>query len=147
VPSQPGDTFEVAPPAQPQPAPDTVLRAKQKKPKMIRPFPMVRISGVLTVGGANIATLTVKAPKDARITVKCSGKGCPVRRVARATKVFHIKQFERELGAGVKLTITISKPGYISKVTTITIRKGKAPLRTDLCQAPGNAKLSRCPKS
>jgi len=50
------------------------------------------------------------------------------------------------LPAGVKLTITISKPGYISKVTTIQIRKGKAPLRTDQCQQPGAKKLIRCPK-
>jgi hypothetical protein len=148
VPTEPGDTFEVAPTPTPEStAPDTVLGAKEKKkPKMIRPYPIVRISGVLTVGGAKIATLTVKAPKDARIAVKCEGNGCPVRKLARATKVVHLKQFERELRAGVKLTVTVSKPGYISKVTTITIRKGKAPLRSDLCQQPGTAKLSRCPK-
>ena len=46
----------------------------------------------------------------------------------------------------MKLTVTISKPGYITKVTTITIRKGKAPLRSDLCQQPGATKLTRCPK-
>jgi hypothetical protein len=151
APSEPGDEFEVAAAPTPEPtssAPDTVLGAKEKKkPKMIRPYPLVRISGVLTVGGAKIAKLTVRAPKGARIAVRCEGKGCPVRKLARATKLVHIKQFERELRAGTKLTVTISKPGYISKVTTISIRKGKAPLRSDLCQSPGTAKLSRCPKT
>jgi hypothetical protein len=42
--------------------------------------------------------------------------------------------------------VTISKHGYITKVTTLTIRKGKAPLRGDQCRQPGTAKLSRCPK-
>jgi hypothetical protein len=45
------------------------------------------------------------------------------------------------------LTITISKPGYIPKVTTIRIRKGRAPLRSDNCRLPGATKLSRCPKT
>jgi len=66
--------------------------------------------------------------------------GRPVRSVAQATKLVHIEQFERELRAGVKLTVTISKPGYITKVTSLTIRKGKAPLRSDLCPTPGTAR-------
>ena len=66
--------------------------------------------------------------------------------MAKATKIVHLQKFETTLPAGVKLTITISKPGYISKVTTIQIRKGKAPLRTDQCQQPGAKKLIRCPK-
>ena len=87
--------------------------------------------------GANIQVLSVKAPKGAKITVKCSGKGCPRKSVATATKVTRISQFQRVLPAGIRLRITIAKPGYISKVTTISIRKGKAPLRSDQCQVPG----------
>src|SRR5215218_6587040 len=106
---------------------------------MIKPFPLVRISGVLTARGATITLLTVAAPKGARIAIRCSGAGCPVKHVAQATAIVHIKQFERELRAGVKLTVRISKPGYI--------RKGKSPLRSDLCQRPGAKKVSRCPKA
>jgi hypothetical protein len=113
---------------------------------MIRPYPTVRISGSLTKTGANVARLTVKAPKGVRITLTCSGKGCPLQEVAQATALFHIQQFERELRAGTKLTIAVTKPGYISKVTTITIRKGKGPARTDRCQRPGEKKLIVCPK-
>ncbi len=116
------------------------------KPKMIRPYPTVRISGHLTSAGANVTRLSVKAPKGVRITLTCSGPSCPVREVAQATAVFHIQQFERELRAGTKLTITVTRRGYISKVTTITIRKGKGPARVDRCQTPGQSKLIRCPK-
>ncbi len=81
-----------------------------------------------------------------RITLTCEGKSCPLREVAQATSLFHIQQFERELRAGTKLTITVTKPNYITKVTTITIRKGKGPARTDRCQLPDDTKLIACPK-
>ena len=144
-------TPEVAPTAQPDPtAPSggVLGAAETKRAKMFKPLPVVRIRGRLTTNGANIQVLSVKAPKGARITVKCSGKGCPRRSVATATatKVTRISQFQRVLPAGIKLRITIAKPGYISKVTTITIRKGKAPLRSDQCQVPGEKKLLRCPR-
>ena len=141
----------VQPVAQPLPTQQAEVPAAtppQTQAKRMRPFPVVRISGVLTTNGAQISRLTVRAPKGARITVRCSGAGCPHRRVARATKrtMIHIAPFETYLRSGVKLAITISKPGYISKVTTIRIRKAKAPLRSDLCRVPGATKLSRCPK-
>jgi hypothetical protein len=147
----------VAPEATPEPvvqplppaaADEPALTAAKPKaePKMIRPYPTVRISGHLTSSGANVTRLSVKAPKGVRITLTCSGPSCPVREVAQATAVFHIQQFERELRAGTKLTITITRRGYISKVTTITIRRGKSPARADRCQNPGQAKLIRCPK-
>jgi hypothetical protein len=136
----------VAQPAPPSDSPGLTAARPKAKPKMIRPYPTVRISGHLTSRGANVTRLSVKAPKGVRITLTCNGPSCPVREVAQATAVFHIQQFERELRAGTKLTITITRRGYISKVTTITIRKGKSPARLDRCQNPGQAKLIRCPK-
>ena len=117
---------------------------------MIKPFPMIRISGRLTRMGADIQVLTVKAPKGVRVTLACSGRGCPLREVSQTTSrgksALHIPQFERELRAGIQLTITVAKPGYISKVTRVTIRKGKAPARSDQCQLPGTKRLTRCPR-
>jgi hypothetical protein len=93
-----------------------------------------------------VARLTVKAPKGVRITLTCRGPSCPLREVAQATALFHVQQFERELIAGTRLTITVTKPGYITKVTTITIRRGKAPARSDRCRLPGDRRLIKCPK-
>jgi hypothetical protein len=141
-----------APVAQPLPtvlAAETAATSGKKpaaKPKMIRPYPTIRISGSLTKTGANVALLTVKAPKGVRITLSCTGRSCPLREVAQATALWHIPQFERELRAGTKLTITVTKRGYITKVTTITIRRGKGPARTDHCQLPGQTRLIACPK-
>ena len=136
------------PVVQPLPSSEPALSAAKPnaKPKMIRPYPTVRISGHVTKTGANVTRLSVKAPKGVRITLTCTGRDCPLREVAQATAVFHIQQFERDLRAGTKLTITITRRGYITKVTTITIRKGKGPARVDRCQNPGQSKLIRCPK-
>jgi hypothetical protein len=114
---------------------------------MMRPFPTIRISGFLTRTGADIRLLTVKAPKGARTTLTCAGSGCPRRQVTQTTSrrtLTHIPQFERELRAGTRLTITVAKDGYITKVTTITIRRGKAPTRSDRCRTPGSKRLTRC---
>ena len=66
---------------------------------------------------------------------------------ATVADVVRLRQFERDLRAGMRLTITVSKPGYIAKVTTILIRRGRAPLRTDLCALPGARQPSACPRS
>jgi hypothetical protein len=126
------------------PTPD-VRPATPARPRMLRPFPVIRISGRLTASGAHVTRLTVRAPRGARITVVCAGSGCPARRVAHAVKLWHIRRFEADLRAGVRLTITVSKPGFIAKVTRIWIRRGRAPLRSDLCQAPGSRRPTACP--
>jgi hypothetical protein len=132
--------------------PDKALAAprKRSKAKMIKPFPTIRISGRLTRTGADIQVLTVKAPKGVRVTLACSGRGCPLREISQTTSrrksALHIPQFERQLRAGVQLRITVAKSGYISKVTRVTIRRGKAPARSDQCQMPGTKRLSRCPR-
>jgi hypothetical protein len=142
----------MAPAAQPSSTvPDIILGAAggpkkpRTTPRMIRPFPKIRISGRLTRSGAHISVLSVTAPKGVRITLTCRGRGCPLREVAQATRVWHIPQFERELRSGTRLTITVTKPGFVSKVTTITIRRGKAPLRSDRCRLPNQTRLTRCP--
>ncbi len=123
-------------------------RPRRSKPKMIKPYPVVRISGRLTTNGANIDVLSVKAPKGAKITVTCSGKGCPrqVRRHA-PPRSSASRSSRRCCPPASSSAITISKPGYITKVTTIPIRKGKAPLRSDQCQMPGDEEAHSAARS
>jgi hypothetical protein len=128
-------------------APAPVRPAANPRPRMMRPYPLVRISGRLTGNGAFVKRLTVTAPRGAHIGVVCHGAGCPRRRVAMVAAVRHIAVFERALRAGTRLVVTISKPGYITKVTTITIRRGRSPARTDLCLAPGAKRPGACPKT
>jgi hypothetical protein len=50
----------------------------------------------------------------------------------------------RRLRVGTVLTATVSKPGFVGMVKTLTIRRSKAPLVATSCLAPGAKKPSRC---
>jgi len=113
--------------------------------RLMRPVPLVRIRGRTTLRGARITLLTVTAPKGARITLACRGRGCPVRRWARTAATTRILRFERRLRAGTRLTIRVTKPGRIGKHTTILIRRNRAPLRSDRCLYPGRSRPVACP--
>lgn len=149
VAAPPESSFTSTAPTVPDTAPAAPLK-KAKKARMLRPFPTVRLSGMLTPRGAKIRLFTVRAPQGVRVTVKCSGRGCPVREVTQTTirgkAALHVPQYERGLRAGTRLTVTVTKPGYIAKVTRITIRRGKAPARSDHCRLPGERRLTRCPR-
>jgi PKD repeat protein len=112
----------------------------------MRPFPVVRIAGVVLPHGALVKILSVRAPRGARVLVRCRGTGCPVRAVARssATSVLRIRRFERTLRAGIRLELFVRKPQRIGKYTRFAIRAGKAPARVDRCLLPGSKRPVRC---
>jgi hypothetical protein len=126
------------------PTPTGDVLGQQKSLRWIDPFPVVRIRGWLTSTGARVTLLTVRAPRGARIKVRCTGRSCPKRGYAHATVLVHLKPYERILKAGVKLEISITRPGYVGKYTSIKLRRGKAPLRRDLCLYPGARKARVC---
>jgi hypothetical protein len=118
------------------------------RPALMSPFPVVRIRGRLTSRGVVISLLTIRAPRGALVTAKCSGKGCPKKTLkARASKkgVVRLRKLERSLRAGVKITILVTQKGRIGKYTRFTILKGKAPTRRDLCTT--GSKAAKCPTS
>jgi hypothetical protein len=114
-------------------------------PRMMRPAPVVRIRGWLTSAGAHVTLLTVRAPRGARVRVRCLGSKCPRRRWAHTTTLVHLVPFERELRAGTRLLITVTKRGYIGKYTLLRLRHGRSPARLDRCLYPGSLRPRRCP--
>jgi hypothetical protein len=133
--------------------------AKQGKPapRLISPFPVVRITGKVGPRGALIKRLTIRAPSGSTVSISCRGRGCPFRRknqtVALAgakttSKTIRVKKLERRLlRGGASIKILVSRPGEIGKYTRFKIRTGKAPLRIDLCLAPGSTAPKECPSS
>jgi hypothetical protein len=113
-------------------------------PKAMRPAPLVRVRGWLTNRGARITLLTVRAPRGAKISVRCSGRGCPRSAPAQATALTRLRGYERRLRAGARLVIRVTRAGYVGKHTLIRIRRGKAPLRRDRCLYPGSEKPASC---
>jgi hypothetical protein len=143
---EPATSPAPAAPAPAAPAPAGGVREEQasRPARMMSPAPIVRIRGRLTRTGARITLLTVRAPRGARITLRCAGRGCPAGRWARTASLIRITRFETVLRAGARLVIAVTKPGRIGKRTTIVIRRGKAPRRIDRCLVPGARKAVRC---
>ena len=58
--------------------------------------------------------------------------------VRRATRRLALAKYfkQRRLPVGTVVTITVSAPGRIGKVTRLTVRKGKAPARRVTCASP-----------
>lgn len=146
----PTPTFDTAAPAAtPVPTRGAVLEETSKPRRVIRPFPTVRMKGAVTTTGARVTLLSVKAPRTAKITLRCTGAGCPVQRWSRTaaqrkSTLTRIRRFERSLRAGVRLTISITRSGHVGKRTTLTIRRGAAPSRSDRCLSAAG-RVTTCP--
>jgi hypothetical protein len=143
----PDPGFDIAAPVStPVPSAGAVLEVTKRKAKLLRPFPVVRIRGRLSLIGARVTSLTVKAPHRVKIVVTCGGPACPRGRLTVNAAHAHLRPFERDLRAGVWLRVRITKRGYIGKQTVIHIRQGKVPQRTDGCLYPGHRKMQACPR-
>jgi hypothetical protein len=145
----PDPSFEV--PAAPTPVPTSgeVLQETSRHRRVIRPFPVVRMRGALTSNGAKISLFTVRAPRTAKITVRCKGRSCPASRWSRThtqrkSKLTRMGRFERNLRAGVVITVSVTRSGYLGKRTTFVIRHGAAPTRVDRCLS-ARGRVTKCP--
>jgi Bacterial Ig-like domain len=122
---------------------------------LMQPYPVVRLAGSETRSGIRLRLLEVgQLQAGARITVRCKGRHCPVRRAARVTAskrqpvgAVEFRAFERSLRFGVTLEVLVSVPGEIGKYTRFSVRRGKLPQRVDTCLDPAGVKPIACPSS
>jgi hypothetical protein len=116
--------------------------------RLMSPFPVVRLAGQLTAGGADVRLFAVRGPVCSKAEVTCSGDGCPARRQKKFVGRGRLRfpRFERRLPAGTVLAIRITKADLIGKITRFTVREGGAPRRVDRCLRPNQRKPSRCPE-
>lgn len=127
--------------------------------RILSPFPVVRIAGSVKKTGTRIRRFTVSAPVGAKATIRCAGPGCPFRRHTRtavgrvrpegqvpSAKVIRVRRLERRLlRVGVRIKVSITKPGVVGKFTEFRIRRRTVPARTDRCLEPGRARPVPCP--
>jgi PKD repeat protein len=127
-------------------APGSRPRLSAAGPRMLAPWPVVRMAGSLTRRGARLDLLSVRAPRGSRVLVGCRGK-CPRRSMRRvvARRLLRLTPFERALVAGTRLEIRVLSTTRIGKYTRIVIRRGKAPARRDACVWPGRTRHRPCP--
>ncbi|MGH2979752.1 MAG: PKD domain-containing protein [Solirubrobacterales bacterium] len=131
----------------------------QRGLSLLSPFPIVRIAGRISRRGARIRRLTINAPPGTGVKVRCNGRGCPFKRVLRTvssrviagrglppTRLLRIRRLKgRLLRPGVTLRLFVTRPDAVGKYTRFRIRRGKPPLRSDMCVVPGSGRPLTCP--
>jgi large repetitive protein len=120
----------------------------QKRPVLLLPDVVIDINGSFTGRFTRVKVLRVQAPAGTKVLVICKGKGCPkTKRVSKRGKgrMLRFKAFERRFRAGTKLIVRITKPGFIGRQSTWTMRSGKGPKRVNRCLAPGANRATKCP--
>ena len=114
-------------------------------PKLLKPFPSVRVAGRLTRSGAVFRLVSVRAPRGARVAWSCSSRRCRSgSRTARGATM-RIRALERSFPAGVSIEFRVTRRGSIGKYTRIKVRRSRAPGRRDLCLRSASARPFACP--
>jgi PKD repeat protein len=126
------------------------VKVGRAQPRLLSPFPIVRLSGEIRSGGnTEIERLTVRAPSDSKVTVRCRGDSCPFEKKSRRVKRRRVKfpEIEGLLRPGTVLKVYVTGEERVGKFTSFRIRAGAAPKRRDRCLAPGSRKPIFCPGS
>ena len=125
---------------------------------LLTPFPVVQMAGRVTHRGTRIR-LSVVAPDGATLSIRCRGRGCPLRRQTRTaqfdqasfgagTRLIRLRRLSRHtLRPGAIVKIFVTKPGTIGKYARFKMRRGKPPRRTDACVVAGTVAAITCPTS
>ncbi len=144
-------------PVSPKPTSKPSVTPTPSKPRLLSPFPLVRISGTLTRHGARIRLLSVRAPRGALVRVTVSPACSKKRHASRRCRVLHaagtvgrrdaiaFRGLARAYRSGTVIVVRVWRADRIGKYTRFTIVRGKAPRRVDQCLVPKATRGSRCP--
>jgi hypothetical protein len=127
--------------------------------RILSPFPIVRVTGIVRKRGIRLRLLSVSAPVGSTVNVRCKGRGCPFKRQSRVVKsqvrsaaglapstgLVRIRRFKRKLlRVGATVRVFVTRSDAIGKYTRLRIRAGRSPARVDRCVTPGLVPLP-CP--
>ena len=122
--------------------------ANAPAPELLRPFPVVVLTGRERGRITSITGFTVRGPRGALVAARCSGRGCPFRsarkRIGSARRV-RLRDAEGLYSAGNAIEVRVTAQGRVGKFTRIRIRRDRVPARTDSCLQPGARRPSPCP--
>lgn len=107
----------------------------------------LRLRAQLTRRGARLRTFSVSTARGATMRVRCVGRDCrPRAQTLRSRgRLLRLKRFQRSYRAGIVLHVYVTQRGSIGRYVRIKIRRGRAPLRSELClMKAGSSRPSRC---
>jgi len=142
-PSEPAPS-EPSRPSEPAPSRDE----PEARPAKLDPFPVVVIAGRQNRRTTRVTELSIRGPRNARVSLRCLGEGCPVRRVRAtigASKRLRLRRAERVYRAGTAIEIRVTGRDRVGKYTKVRFRSGRTPRRSDSCLQPGERSPSPCP--
>jgi PKD repeat protein len=123
--------------------------SSSRRSRLLSPFPIVRIRGLILRGSVRISLLSVVAPRGATVKILCRGRSCAKKsvkqRVASGKRSVRFRTLERRMRKGTFIQVFVTAPGLIGKYTSFTIRSKAAPSRLDRCVKPGHSKPVSCP--
>jgi Ca2+-binding RTX toxin-like protein len=89
------------------------------------------------------------SPADAKVTVNCSGSGCPFKSktfTPKRKKVGLLSSFgRRKLRPGTKIVILVTANDALGRYISYTMRPTSTPKRVRACVLPGDSAPSSCP--
>jgi len=116
-------------------------------PLLLSPFPRVAIAGRAYRFTTRLSKLAVRAPRGARITVRCRGRGCPYRRASASGRgrFLRFRRMQRTFRRGTAVAVFVTHRRLIGKYTRFRFRRRRAPARVDRCLGPGSTTPVHCP--
>ena len=117
-------------------------------PRLLSPFPIVRLAGSVAYGGTSIDLLTVRAPRGSRVLLRCRGEDCPLKRLSKVVRrpPLRVKAAEQIMPAGTVLEVLVRRDNRIGKFTRFRFRDNRRPSRLDGCLWPRTAQMAPCPR-
>ena len=118
---------------------------------LVKPGPPFRVNYLWTIGPdrTRVDALTLKnLSPTARVTVTCAGDSCPLAR--KRLKVTNGKTKlgrlfgDAELTPGTRIALRVTLGSSPARIIRFTVRKGRQPMREDLCLPRGAPKPRAC---
>ena len=118
------------------PSPATVLSSSVTQPGLKQINAVLAFRFKIAKNTTRIVQLQVKnIPAGATVLVKCKGTSCPkklrgrgLKLTSKGSSVSLATLIKTGLRSGTTLNVTISSPGAITTIKTLTVRKGKSPV-------------------
>ena len=106
-----------------------------------RPKVVTTLRATPTAGGIQLVDLSVRAARGSRVAVRCTS-GCPAQvKRARSTVSFPALR-GRQLAAGARLEIRVTRPGSFGAFVRYTILPGNF-RKSEGCMNPGSTRVRR----
>lgn len=123
-----------------------VVTVKARRMRVV-PGVVIDMGGLLRGRTTIVRLLAVHAPRGSRAVVHCYGRSCSRHPGALRSHghALRFRQFEHSLAPGTRIVVTVTKRGFIGRITSFVMRAGQPPYRADLCLRPGSRRPVKCP--